>query len=409
VTERVPPQLVFISYSREPAELLPWVRKLERGLRDNGVNVILDEQHLRLGADSTTFMRESVQRADRVLLICTDAYVDKVENPRGGSGYEMVLIKGELIKDLSTTKFVPVIPPGQSGRVPSELATRRHSDFRKSAERAARFEELVRELGGVSPLPGRNPFASEDASDLPAAAPAEGESAEATWAHEEPPQDTYLAMSVCNIPPAADGTVTAVALVTTDEPRELTKSVDDWRAWLSRDPRILAESRKQLGSASLEYLVNHDAARAYMLEQMSVTPFSGYVYYAPSAALAALDDAEGRQRLFVNSLFRRFSKKSERIVRAQSDIAGFNSFVASAVVRVEEEYGRQVTPPQTAGRDLGRIVELARLVAWATACHLERLTDESARATFESLRTRIRFAGNAVTGEWHTRDENPLP
>jgi len=45
---------------------------------------------------------ESVAWADRVLMICTEAYVRKADEGKGGVGYEAMIVTGELVKDLGT-------------------------------------------------------------------------------------------------------------------------------------------------------------------------------------------------------------------------------------------------------------------------------------------------------------------
>ena len=55
------------------------------------------------------FMEFAVAWAGRVLMICTDAYVRKANEGKGGVGYEAMIVTGELIKDLGTAKFIPII------------------------------------------------------------------------------------------------------------------------------------------------------------------------------------------------------------------------------------------------------------------------------------------------------------
>ncbi len=72
-------------------------------------------------------MERAVARADRVLMICTEAYVHKADDGTGGVGYEAMIVTGELVKDLGTRKFIPVIRQGAGQeRKPRFLETRYH-------------------------------------------------------------------------------------------------------------------------------------------------------------------------------------------------------------------------------------------------------------------------------------------
>ena len=78
-------------------------------LRANGVDATLDQWDLRLGQDIAAYMQQGIATADRVLLICTDAYVTKAEAGTGGVGYERLIVTAELVQSIDTTKFIPVV------------------------------------------------------------------------------------------------------------------------------------------------------------------------------------------------------------------------------------------------------------------------------------------------------------
>jgi len=62
-----------------------------------------------LGDDVPKFMEKSVSSSDRVLMICTEPYVRKADDGVGGVGYEAMVVTGELVKNIGTSKFIPVI------------------------------------------------------------------------------------------------------------------------------------------------------------------------------------------------------------------------------------------------------------------------------------------------------------
>ncbi|RKU23703.1 hypothetical protein C6503_02605 [Candidatus Poribacteria bacterium] len=99
---------VFASYSHDSDDHKQWVLKLCTKLVENGVDVMLDQWDIRLGTDQTLFM-EKLGAADRVLVICTDAYVEKADNRAGGVGYEGRIITAQIAGNLKTDKFIPVI------------------------------------------------------------------------------------------------------------------------------------------------------------------------------------------------------------------------------------------------------------------------------------------------------------
>ncbi|MEA2756764.1 MAG: hypothetical protein QOJ54_3053, partial [Aliidongia sp.] len=69
--EPTPPKL-FISYSWTSEDHKQWVLDLATGLRENGVDVILDRWHLLNGQDTHVFMEQMVNdpEIEHVALIC---------------------------------------------------------------------------------------------------------------------------------------------------------------------------------------------------------------------------------------------------------------------------------------------------------------------------------------------------
>lgn len=156
-----PPQ-VFISYSWDSTEHRTWVTQLAMSLRANGIEVILDQWNTRMGEDLGHFMARSVRESDRVLMICTETYVEKAQQRQGGVGYEQMLVTAQIMREVGTAKFVPVIrQTGYPRRLPDELAGRLYVDLSDGPDQQHNFMSLVRELHDVSiPLPplGPRPF-----------------------------------------------------------------------------------------------------------------------------------------------------------------------------------------------------------------------------------------------------------
>jgi hypothetical protein len=97
--------------------------------------------------------KKAVINSDRVLMICTDRYVDKANEGLGGVGYEATIVTGELVKNLGTGKFIPVIRQGGPEYVtPTSVSTRKYVDLSdRNGEWEAAFDELVRDLHNVPP------------------------------------------------------------------------------------------------------------------------------------------------------------------------------------------------------------------------------------------------------------------
>jgi len=156
---------VFISYSHDSKEHKAWVAGLAQKLVDKGVDVLFDQWDLGPGDDVPKFMERAVARADRVLMICTEPYVRKADDGKGGVGYEAMVVTGELVRDLGTNKFIPVVrqtnPPVA---LPHCVSTRFYVDLSEGADAEENFKLLLREIHDmpklVKPPLGANPFAT---------------------------------------------------------------------------------------------------------------------------------------------------------------------------------------------------------------------------------------------------------
>ena len=154
---------VFISYSHDSPEHKRWVSELAARLRHNGVDAILDQWDLGLGDDITRFMERGIVNADRVLVICTDKYVSKANAGEGGVDYERMIINAELVQNLGTDKFIPIIRQASGKeKAPTFLGTRVYADFRNNTQFDAECEKLIRELHEMpiveKPPLGKSPF-----------------------------------------------------------------------------------------------------------------------------------------------------------------------------------------------------------------------------------------------------------
>lgn len=153
---------VFVSYSHDSQAHKQWVMDLAVRLRNSGVDAILDQWELRPGDDIPHFMERNLSTADRVLMVCTEKYVQKANAGAGGVGYEKMIVTSELMKSIDSNKVVPIVRQSGTQEVPTFLKTKLFIDFSHQADQEYAFDELVRTLVGAplfkKPPLGNNPF-----------------------------------------------------------------------------------------------------------------------------------------------------------------------------------------------------------------------------------------------------------
>ena len=66
-------------------------------------------------------MERAISRADRVLMLCSDPYVQKADDGKGGVGYEAMIVTGELGKNLAMNKFIPIIRQSPGNRKKAQI------------------------------------------------------------------------------------------------------------------------------------------------------------------------------------------------------------------------------------------------------------------------------------------------
>src|SRR5258708_1537938 len=153
----------FISYSHDSSAHKDWVLKLAGDLRAKGVDVVLDQWDLAAGQDVSMFMQRGISEADRVIMICSSAYVSKSEQGIGGAGYERLIVTAEVVNSIDTIKFIPVMRGASRPRkTPSFLGPRLYINFENDSEYELKLIELAREIHGApaisKPPLGPNPF-----------------------------------------------------------------------------------------------------------------------------------------------------------------------------------------------------------------------------------------------------------
>jgi hypothetical protein len=154
---------VFISYSHDSEDHKNWVLQLATRLRSNGVNIILDRWNLKLGSDLASFMERGLSKSQRIISICSDTYVSKANNGKGGAGYEKQIITAEFINDQNNNWVIPLIKNNTNNKkTPTFLGGRLYISFEDPSLYESKYEELLRDLldEPILPIPpiGKNPF-----------------------------------------------------------------------------------------------------------------------------------------------------------------------------------------------------------------------------------------------------------
>jgi hypothetical protein len=94
-------------------------------------------------------MESGLTAADRVLAICTNAYVEKANAGRGGVGYEKMILTAQLMQNVATDRIIPAIRANTLVQpVPTFLSSRVYIDFREDLAYEARYAELLRDVHG---------------------------------------------------------------------------------------------------------------------------------------------------------------------------------------------------------------------------------------------------------------------
>jgi len=134
---------VFISYAHSSTEHKAWVKKLADALREQSIEITLDQDNLRLGQLIDKFQRDGISNSDRVLVICSETYVEKCDtDPASGSGREKDIMRLFLTEDSGTIKFVPLIRDNPANKLPACLKDRLWLNASANAE----FDNIVKSL-----------------------------------------------------------------------------------------------------------------------------------------------------------------------------------------------------------------------------------------------------------------------
>jgi TIR domain len=137
---------VFISYSHDSQEHKLWVLEVATRLRSCGVDAILDQWDLGPGGDLPHFMEQSIAAASRVLMVCTERYVQKANAGTGGVGYEKMIVTADLMKKIDSARIIPIVRQTGTSSLPIFLSSKLYIDLSTQEQFETGFDQLLREL-----------------------------------------------------------------------------------------------------------------------------------------------------------------------------------------------------------------------------------------------------------------------
>ncbi len=159
----------FISYSWDDESHSYWINKLARILKENGVDVKIDQWDLFPGSDLNQSLKELIHESDFVLVVCTEKYKHRVINNLGGVGFEsQVLMK--LVDTSDFEKIIPVLRFGdKNSSIPDFLSKKLYLDFRND-DYISEFQKLLEHFGikqsFVTPFLGEVRYTVLEHSDI---------------------------------------------------------------------------------------------------------------------------------------------------------------------------------------------------------------------------------------------------
>ena len=104
-------KILFISYSHDSEAHKAWVKKFANDLENLGDFEVLLDQNMPKGFPLTRFMEKGMTSADKVLVIGTPMYKSKAESGKGVA-FEESIISTELLHDIDTIKYYPILRSG---------------------------------------------------------------------------------------------------------------------------------------------------------------------------------------------------------------------------------------------------------------------------------------------------------
>ena len=142
----------FMSYSWDSDEHRAWVRALAQRLRNDGVDVKLDQWETAPGDQLAEFMERGIRDHDFVVIICTPKYRKRSDSREGGVGYEGDVMTAEVMTERNQRKFIPLWRSGTwKDASPAWLAGKYRIDLTGDPYDEREYNDLLVTLRGERP------------------------------------------------------------------------------------------------------------------------------------------------------------------------------------------------------------------------------------------------------------------
>ncbi|MEZ5593633.1 MAG: toll/interleukin-1 receptor domain-containing protein [Gammaproteobacteria bacterium] len=121
-----------------------WVLALAERLRNDGIDIVLDQWETVPGDMLPKFMESAVRESDYVLVVCTPSYKKKSDDRTGGVGYEGDIMTAEVFALEKRAKFIPLLREGDwRAASPSWLLGAYYLDLRGEQYSSDTYGELL--------------------------------------------------------------------------------------------------------------------------------------------------------------------------------------------------------------------------------------------------------------------------
>ncbi len=149
------PRRVFISYSGTSDRHKKWVAGLAEFLLRNGINIRIDQWHLRPGGDLPQWMANEIELAERVIIVSDSQYRERADKRIGGVGWETMLIQGDMSdQPADSRKYLPIIREDHfNDGVPKYLKTKYSIHWSSTEDDDRLRSDLLKELCDVERAP----------------------------------------------------------------------------------------------------------------------------------------------------------------------------------------------------------------------------------------------------------------
>ena len=142
----------FVSYSWDDDRHKKWVAALATKLRNDGVDVTLDQWNMVPGDQLASFMEKEIRDNDYVLIVCTPNYRMKSDQRKGGVGYEGDIMTAEVLTKGNHRKFIPILARDSwEDSSPSWLSGKFYVDLSTEKKFELNYSDLTATLHGTRP------------------------------------------------------------------------------------------------------------------------------------------------------------------------------------------------------------------------------------------------------------------